>query len=101
MLSRRGSSERPAVERRVTQLPVFPPATRTGRIYGGGNTDGVFANMSAKPVAGEEVDEKPPVSFAENTARTIGQHTDTFGVDIRTSSCRCRSSVLGKHHLRT
>lgn len=64
MLSRRGSSERPAVERRVTQLPVFPPATRTGRIYGGGNTDGVFANMSAKPVAGEEVDEKPPVSLS-------------------------------------
>lgn len=62
MLSGNDSAERPAVERRVTQLPVFPPATRTGRIYGGGNTDGVFANMSAKPVAGEEVDEKPPVS---------------------------------------
>ena len=63
MLSRRGSGERPAVERTVTQLPVGPPAatTRAGRTYGGGNMDGVFANINAKPVPGEEVDEKPPV----------------------------------------
>ena len=41
---------RPAViERRVTQLPAFAP-TITGRIYGGGSgSDGVFANLSAKP----------------------------------------------------
>jgi len=65
MLSRRGSGERPVVERTVTQLPVGPPAAnaRTGRTYGGGNMDGVFANMNAKPVPGEEVDEKPPVSL--------------------------------------
>jgi len=49
----------------VTQLPVGPPAatTRAGRTYGGGNMDGVFANINAKPVPGEEVDEKPPVSI--------------------------------------
>lgn len=62
MLSRSNSGERPAVERRVTQLPVGPPATRNGRTYGGGS-DAVFANMAAKPAPGEELDEKPPVSL--------------------------------------
>jgi hypothetical protein len=45
------------VERRVTQLPVF----NAGRTYGsGGQNDGVFANLSAKPSRGDDVDEKPP-----------------------------------------
>lgn len=50
------------VERRVTQLPAFAPAT-TNKVYGANNAvhDGVFANLSAKPERGEEVDEKPPV----------------------------------------
>ncbi|KAJ9647327.1 hypothetical protein H2199_002314 [Coniosporium tulheliwenetii] len=50
------------IERRVTQLPVFAPATTagSGRVYGGGMNDGVFANLSAKPTRGEEVEEKPP-----------------------------------------
>jgi hypothetical protein len=49
------------VERRVTQLPVFAP--RSGQTYGsGGANDGVFANLSAKPTRGEDLDEKPPVS---------------------------------------
>lgn len=53
---------RPAIERRVTQLPVFAPTTANGT-YGRGNaSDGVFANLSAKPErGGEELDEKPPV----------------------------------------
>ncbi|KAF2175063.1 hypothetical protein K469DRAFT_647616 [Zopfia rhizophila CBS 207.26] len=58
----RESDERPrGIQRRVTQLPVFniQPAAR-GRIYGGGQNDGVFANLSAKPTRGEEVEEKPP-----------------------------------------
>jgi len=47
------------VERRVTQIPVF----NAGRTYGsGGQNDGVFANLSAKPTRGDDVDEKPPVS---------------------------------------
>ncbi|KIV99876.1 uncharacterized protein PV09_08543 [Verruconis gallopava] len=60
--SRSGASSRttggaPAVERRVTQIPVL----YAGRTFGGGNSnDGVFANLSAKPTRGEEVDEKPP-----------------------------------------
>ncbi|KAF2835806.1 hypothetical protein M501DRAFT_941184 [Patellaria atrata CBS 101060] len=53
-----------AVERRVTQLPVFAPSTTStsGRVYGGGGMahDGVFANLSAKPSRGEELEEKPP-----------------------------------------
>ncbi|KAK8222041.1 hypothetical protein M8818_000209 [Zalaria obscura] len=59
------SEPRPGnMQRRVTQLPVFTPSASrpTGRIYGGGNstTDGVFANISAKPTRGEELEEKPP-----------------------------------------
>lgn len=50
---------RPAVQRRVTQL-ISP--TPTGRVYGGGSgSDGVFANLSAKPEKGEKIEEHPPV----------------------------------------
>jgi hypothetical protein len=45
------------VERRVAQIPVV----YSGRTVGGGNVDGVFANLSAKPTRGEELEEKPPV----------------------------------------
>ncbi|KAL9096416.1 MAG: hypothetical protein Q9165_001413 [Trypethelium subeluteriae] len=53
------------IQRRVTELPTFvPPPTSgaNGPVYGGGNNvhDGVFANLSAKPTRGEELDEKPP-----------------------------------------
>ena len=58
---------RPAVERRVTQLPAFnttPNSNMNARTYGGGNAvhDGVFANLSAKPTRGdtEQLEEKPP-----------------------------------------
>jgi len=54
---------RPApVERRVTHLPVFAPqAAPNGRVYGGGSgSDGVFANLSAKPESGEKAEEHPP-----------------------------------------
>jgi hypothetical protein len=51
----------PIIERRVTHLPVFAPRT-TGRVYGGGSgSDGVFANLSAKPETGEKAEEHPPV----------------------------------------
>lgn len=76
-------SGRPAVERRVTHLPVFAPATSaTVRRYGGNNTvnDGVFANLSAKPQrGGEDVDEKPPVSmiiFHKSYHRILTRHTN-------------------------
>lgn len=54
---------RQGIQRRVTQLPVFPASTgaHSGRIYGGGQNDGVWANLSAKPTRGEDVEEKPPV----------------------------------------
>jgi hypothetical protein len=51
----------------VAQIPVV----YSGRTVGGGNAnDGVFANLSAKPTRGEEVDEKPPVR-AIYTAKRI------------------------------
>jgi len=53
----------PPIERRPTHLPVFAePARANGRVYGGGSgSDGVFANLSAKPEAGEKTEEHPPV----------------------------------------
>ncbi|KAL3426223.1 hypothetical protein PVAG01_03014 [Phlyctema vagabunda] len=57
-------SNRPTiVERRVTHLPAFTPSVPapTGRVYGGGSgSDGVFANLSAKPERGEKTEEHPP-----------------------------------------
>ena len=51
-------------QRTVTQIPVYAPtpaAPTGGRIYGGGSgSDGVWANINAKPRAGEDVEEKPP-----------------------------------------
>ncbi|KAI9822557.1 MAG: hypothetical protein M1827_000276 [Pycnora praestabilis] len=62
-----GTERPPVVQRRITQLPVFAPATpapgATGRVYGGGSrstNDGVFANLSAKPERGEKTEEQPP-----------------------------------------
>ncbi|KAK5113507.1 hypothetical protein LTR62_003376 [Meristemomyces frigidus] len=56
-------AERPITgERRVTQLPVFTPTPAlisSGRVIGNGS-DGVFANINAKPRAGEDLEEKPP-----------------------------------------
>jgi hypothetical protein len=57
----------PIIERRVTHLPAFAPVQPTsGRVYGGGSgSDGVFANLSAKPETGEKVEEHPPVSIED------------------------------------
>jgi hypothetical protein len=57
----------PSLERRPTVLPVFAP--RSTRIYGGGSgSDGVFANLAAKPDAGEKMEEHPPVSLLSLTS---------------------------------
>jgi hypothetical protein len=55
---------RPAViERHNTHIPAFVPPRPSGRVYGGGSgSDGVFANLSAKPERGAEKEEHPPVS---------------------------------------
>jgi hypothetical protein len=57
---------RPVIERRPTHLPVFAQQSTqqpSGRVYGGGSaSDGVFANLSAKPETGEKQEEHPPVS---------------------------------------
>jgi len=54
-IARRGN-----LPRRVTQLPAFTPQAPSGRVVGGGQNDGVFANLSAKPTRGEDAEEKPP-----------------------------------------
>ena len=58
------ASRHSAPERTITNIPVFAPSAATtsdGRtVFGGGNNDGVFANLNAKPRAGDDVDEKPP-----------------------------------------
>lgn len=57
---------RPSIpDRRVTEIPVFTPSAAPGstqRVVGGGSSanDGVFANITAKPRAGEDLEEKPP-----------------------------------------
>lgn len=53
---------RPAIiEQRTTHIPAFTPPRPTGRVYGGGSgSDGVFANLSAKPEPGAEKEEHPP-----------------------------------------
>lgn len=63
---------RPAVvERRVTHLPAFAPPTN-GRVYGGGSgSDGVFANLSAKPETGEKLEEHPPVNIQSLTSHSF------------------------------
>ncbi|KAI1004873.1 hypothetical protein K3495_g3345 [Podosphaera aphanis] len=54
-------SPRPIAARRETRLPEFTPVRTSGRVYGGGSgSDGVFANLSAKPETGEKVEEHPP-----------------------------------------
>ncbi|KAI4843554.1 hypothetical protein E4T45_08556 [Aureobasidium sp. EXF-8846] len=56
----------PRLGRRVTEINMFLPggsrSNNTTTTIGGGSSanDGVFANISAKPTRGEELDEKPP-----------------------------------------
>lgn len=50
------------VERRVTELPAFRPMPMPSSASR--PTDGVFANLSAKPERGEQSEEKPPVRYS-------------------------------------
>ncbi|KAF2751840.1 hypothetical protein M011DRAFT_454727 [Sporormia fimetaria CBS 119925] len=70
---------RAGVQRQVTQLPVFqtPSApAATGRVYGGGQNDGVWANLSAKPTTGEDLEEKPP-SYEQAAADATPPYWET------------------------
>lgn len=64
--------------RTQTTIPTFTnatPAGGSGRIVGSSQaTDGVFANISAKPRVGEDLEEKPPVS---GTTRLASHYTNT------------------------
>lgn len=58
----------PRLGRRVTEINMFLPGgsrSNNAVTIGGGSSanDGVFANISAKPTRGEELDEKPPVRY--------------------------------------
>lgn len=58
---------RPGAARQTTDLPYSTAGTASsGRVYGGGSgtRDGVFANLSAKPTVGGDLDEKPPVCYS-------------------------------------
>lgn len=61
------------LNRRVTEINMFMPGgsqdQSNSRVYGGGQgtRDGVFANISAKPTPGEDVEEKPPVCLLAPT----------------------------------
>jgi hypothetical protein len=61
----------PPVVQRNTHIQAFAPTT-TGRVYGGGlASDGVFANLNAKPEVGEKLEEHPPVSRPITTALAV------------------------------
>ncbi|KAK3070946.1 hypothetical protein LTR53_009535 [Teratosphaeriaceae sp. CCFEE 6253] len=49
-------------QRRVTEIPVFAPSATGGRAVANNSqsNDGVWANLNAKPRAGEDLEEKPP-----------------------------------------
>lgn len=59
------------VDTRDTHVPAFAPAAQ-GRVYGGGSgSDGVFANLNAKPERGEKVEEHPPVRLPRHPLDTL------------------------------
>lgn len=61
----------PAIQRQNTSLPSFVPV-QSGRVYGAGNqADGVFANLNAKPEAGEKLEEHPPVCSIALVLQTL------------------------------
>jgi hypothetical protein len=82
----------PRIERRVTELPSFT----TSRSVNRPTNDGVFANLSAKLERGEQSEEKPPVSQFPHQASHILMYTD-----LRTSSRRCHTPVLGNNSSRS
>lgn len=66
----------PTIERRVTSIPSFAPTT-TPRAAPKPASDGVFANLSAKPSAGgEPTDDKPP-TYAEAAADATPAYWET------------------------
>ena len=72
--------------------PVYNTVTPSGRTVGGGQTDGVFANLSAKPSVGEKLEEFPPVRFPQSSS----MYSEILTVaDVRASRSRCHPSLLG------
>lgn len=81
----------PRIERRITELPAFQPRAASTRGGPKPTNDGVFANLSAKPTAGEPVDDKPPTyeqaaadatpPYWETTILAPGMSSDEVYVD--------------------
>ncbi|RVX74943.1 hypothetical protein B0A52_01220 [Exophiala mesophila] len=77
----------PNIQRTVTELPVFRPMPPSSSRP----TDGVFANLSAKPERGEQLEEKPPTyeqaaadatpPYWETTILAPGMSSDEVYVD--------------------
>lgn len=73
------------------ERPVYNVAAPSGRRVGGGQTDGVFANLSAKPTVGEKLEEQPPTyeqaaadatpPYWETTILTPGMAIDEVFID--------------------
>ena len=78
-------------------------SSRSGRVIGSGfASDGVFANMSARPERTDsEKDEQPPVGFRLDYLKGLGVCLLTLRTDIRTSCGRCCPAVLGDDHPRS
>jgi hypothetical protein len=78
-------------------------SSRAGRVIGSGfASDGVFANMSARPERTDsEKDEQPPVGFRLGYLTGLGVCLLTLQTDIRASRGRCCPTVLGDDHPRS
>jgi Protein of unknown function (DUF2370) len=65
------SNPREGMQRRMTQLPQFNPSADAGITAAAtasrNMNDGVFANLDAKPQAGEKAEE-PPVSYIQQSS---------------------------------
>jgi hypothetical protein len=53
----------PAATAGDSSRTVYNTVAPSGRVMGGGSTNAVFGNLSAKPSVGEKLEEFPPVCF--------------------------------------
>lgn len=73
--------------------PTYTPASSSARALNNNQVnDGVFANLNAKPRAGDDVEEKPPVSLS--CPFQMKQIANRLVV-IRTGGGRCDATILG------
>lgn len=68
-----GGTTRPDMPgRTTTTIPSYAPGSSSGRPVGSSQAnDGVFANLNAKPRAGDDLEEKPPVSLPKHSTTAL------------------------------